>query len=366
MLFYITFVNLNEAGSVGIRKKVIGQCKAFEKGLGRTYYTLWTYEVAYLMHGEDIVETDVAVSRKDYVEVLQNWLEKYHIKQTYIRYALCNKYIILFLQYQRVNGIRTVMEIPTYPYEGELTNSRAKVEDQIYYKQVPAYIDVITTYSEHKEIWGRKCICLTNGIDRDEMIMSKKIPTEQSISMVAVSGTFCSWHGYERLITGIKNYRENGGGYKIKLFLVGRRGDEELYRHLVQKYGLEKEIIFTGWLDKEALSEIFDKADIAVSTLAPYKAGIEAASPLKGVEYAAKGMPMICGYKDLRFTDDYPYLLRVPNDDSPLDMERVIYFWKRVRVIVDYKEQIHRFAKDYLSWDFIMQPVIELYNVSQT
>lgn len=362
MFFYITFVNLNGAGSVGIRKKVIGQCKAFEERLGRTYYTLYTYEVAYLMHEEEVVETEAAVNRKEYMEVLEKWLEKYKIKQTYIRYELCDKYMVSFFRWQKENGIRTVLEIPTYPYDGEIAYGRKKVEDEIYRKQVPAYIDTIVTYSEHKEIWGRKCICITNGIDKDEIALSKKTPKEKLISMVAASGTFCSWHGFERLIIGMKNYKENCGEYKFKLYLAGRKGDEELYHQLVKEFGLDEEVLFTGWLNKVELAEVFNKADIAISTLAPYKAGIDAASPLKGVEYCAKGMPMVCGYKDLRFPKDYPYILQVSNDDSPLDMEEVISFWERVKSDLNFREQICKFAQDNLSWDSVMKQVIDLYD----
>lgn len=359
MLFYITFVNLSSTSYAGVRKKVMAQSKALENKLGITYYTLWNYEIAYLMHGEEEIEKVVAATRKDYIKTLINWMQSYKVKQTYIRYPLAHKFFIDFLKHQKDNGIKTVLEIPTYPYDAELSNGRLKMEDGYYREKVGEYVEIISTYSEDINIWGKPCIKLVNGIDVDAYKVSGKKIKENELVMVAAAGAFMYWNGFERVIEGLNIYQKEVPAYKIKFILLGKDGDENYYKKLVRQYDLEDVVIFADWLTGGELDNVFEQADIAISSLGFYKKGIDIACPIKGGEYCARGLPIVCGYKDIRFVDNPFFIMQVSNDNSTININEIIKFYEDIRRRDHYKEQIRDYAKNNLTWDVIMQPIID-------
>ena len=87
--------------------------------------------------------------------------------------------------------------------------------------------------------------------------------------------------------------------------------------------------------------------------------GAEEGSPIKGAEYCARGLPFICGYHDLRFPPDWEFMLNVPNNPEPIDMNRVIEFWEKVALQANYKELMRNYAEEQLIWDKIMAPVVD-------
>ena len=120
MLLYITFVDFRSFFAQGIHRKIQGQVKAMERQLDKVYYMGWSYPKAVLMKNEgEIVEIEPAVTTKDYIEVIMDWIKKYNVTQTYIRYSKTSKWLIDLLIYQKVNGIKTVLEITSYPYDIE-------------------------------------------------------------------------------------------------------------------------------------------------------------------------------------------------------------------------------------------------------
>lgn len=357
MLFYITFENLNSTGYAGIRKKIIAQSKTLEKVFGTTFYTYWNFDTAFLMHDEIVLEREIAVARKDYKDVLIMWLKKYDVTRTYVRYPFADKFFVEFLKYQKESGIKNVLEIPTYPYDAEL-NGRKKIEDNLYRKKVNQYIEKIVTYSADKRIWEIDCITLMNGVDTDLYDISKRNANNE-MTMIASAGEFAYWNGFERIIEGLNIYQNCSQDYNVKLLLVGRGGDEKYYRQLVEKYGLEDRVIFAGWLTGDELDQIYEQADIAISSLGVYRLKLDVSCPIKGAEYCARGLPMVCGYKDSRFSDNPFFILQVPNDSSAIDIEEIVDFYSKIRKINNYKELIRQYAVENLTWDKIMSPVIE-------
>lgn len=358
MVFYITFRNLKSTGHAGIRKKVIAQAKALEKEMGRVYYTFWCNQMAYLMHEEEIIERELAITRREYGNVLIRWIEKYHVKSTYVRYPLSDQSFIDFLKYQKEKGIRTVLEIPTYPYDNELPEGRGKKEDAYYRRMVGEFIDIISTYSYDTEIWGKKCISLTNGIDIEKIPPYNKKEKNDKIVMIAV-GCMEPWHGFERLLKGMGNYYLVGGGRKVYLKLVGEGVELNGYRKSIEYFKIQDYVEICGQKEGDGLSECFHHSDIAIGSLGFYKNGIKEGSPIKGAEYCARGLPLVIGYTDMRFPKEVPFVLQVPNDSSAIDIEQIINFYDYVIARKNYQEEIRSYAEHHLSWNIIMRPVAE-------
>lgn len=357
MIFYITYIDLENVAFLGMREKVLAQADAIEKGLGKTYYTFWSKQIAFLMCGENIIEKDVAVTREEYKHILIGWMEKYEVDRTYIRYPFANLFFLELLAYQKEHGIKTVLEIPTYPYENELPYCMIKVEDIYYRGEISCFVDMISTFSSDKEIWGIPCINLMNGVDVD------KIPLAQTrekgfIEMVAVA-SMSFWHGYERLIEGLYEYYSKAGELDVHLKLIGDGGENDLYERLVEKYSLQTHVEFCGALRGEDLDKHLAKADIAIGSLGLYKIGLNEVSPIKSAEYCARGIPMVLGYCDIRFPNDLNFVLQVPNDDSPIDISAVIEFYKNVHTNENYQIEMRNYAEKILKWENIMHPVVE-------
>ena len=149
-MLYVTYYDLNKIDLVGIKKKVIAQISAFKKRFERVYHTCYAGQMIYLMDGEEIVDKEVAATRRDCNQTLCQWIAKYNIARTYIRYNLADIFFLQFLKFLKESQIKTVLEIPTYPYDGELCNGYKKMEDAYYRKQLSEYVDKIVTYSNDK------------------------------------------------------------------------------------------------------------------------------------------------------------------------------------------------------------------------
>lgn len=359
MVFYIAYEGFPVSEISGIWKKIVGQMRALQNAFDMAYCTALNSQTALLLDGKKIVEKETALTRQDYFHILTKWIEKYGVRRTYVRYPFADKWFIELLRYQKEHNIKTVLEIPTYPYDKELPYGRRKTEDAYYREAAAQFVDVISTYSRDKAIWGKPCIPLTNGIDIETCRLSQKAKEKGKLTLIGVSSGMAVWMGYERLIEGLKSYYEDHGEYDIRVKLVGDGTEKNYYQMLTSNYGLKDRVDFCGFLSGTNLNQVYSQADIAIGSLGFYKIGAVVGSPIKGAEYCARGLPTICGYMDTRFPDGTPFILNVPNDASPIDMEAVIVFYEKLSAQEGYREKIREYAVQHLDWEHVMKPVIE-------
>lgn len=358
IVIYITYEDLFDIRYIGIKKKVIAQIKVFENYFGQVYYTCYAGHMIYLMYKDKIIEKEFTITKEICNEIICKWLFEYEINRTYIRYAFADKWFIKLLKVQRENNIKSIIEIPTYPYDGEGISGRAKLEDSYYRMQMQKYIEKIATNIDDISLWGISCIRLVNGIDVEEnpLCIKKKDSTE--IVLIGVS-SLAAWQGYERIIQGISNYYEKGGKIRFLFKIVGVGSEESNYRELVKKNNLEQSVEFCGRLDGDSLNEQYNLSDLAVSSLGRYKSKIQDISPIKAAEYCARGIPFICGYHDMRFNGDERFIMNVPNNKESIDMRKVIEFYENVTIQKDYQKQMRDYAIRNLSWNVVMKKIIE-------
>lgn len=357
-MLYVIYCDLNRVDLMGIKKKVISQISVFKEIFGKVYYTCYAGQMLYLMNGEEIIEKDVAVTRKKCNQTLCYWIEKYNIVQAYIRYNLTDKNFLNFLSFLKDRHIKTVLELPTYPYDGELSNGSRKMEDMYFRNALGRYVDMIATYTEDKKIWGIPCVNLKNGIDINNIPISTKKKEKNTINFIAVS-SMAPWHGYERFLKGMYQYYKNGGKYVLYLRFIGEGQEEDYYKSLTEKYHLESIVEFCGKLTGKELDQKFDMSDMSVGTLGLYKIGISDGNPIKGAEYCARGIPFICGYNDMRFSKKEEFVMTVSNDEQAIDMNAVIRFFEKITSNQNYKRIMRDYAEKHLTWKHIMKPVID-------
>jgi len=359
-VLYITYIDLYDINYTGIRKKIFAQIEVFKRKFTNVYYTCYAGSMMYLIKDKQILEKELAITRKESSKVIELWIEQYKIKKIYIRYAFSDKWFLELVRNIKKMDIRTVLEIPTYPYDGELNNQRIKLEDGYYRRRLKRYIDFVATNTDTETIWGINCIKLVNGVELKSNPIQKKQPnTEKNIVMIAV-GTLMEWQGYERMIQGIYNYYIHGGKHNLLFKIVGEGPEKEIYQALIEHYHVEQYVELCGRLEGEELDTQYALADIAVSSLGRYKSNVHDFSPIKGAEYCARGIPFICGYHDIRFKGNENFIMNVSNAPEPIDMDQVIAFYRDVSGSSGYQTIMREYAAQYLSWDIVMSRIVNV------
>ena len=75
------------------------------------------------------------------------------------------------------------------------------------------------------------------------------------------------------------------------------------------------------------MDEVYDKCQFAIECLGCHRKGIDRSSSLKSREYLAKGMPFVySGEIDVFLEDPVDFCLKVPADESPVDIEELVAF----------------------------------------
>lgn len=261
-------------------------------------------------------------------------------------------------------GIKSVTEIPTYPYDTEFKGYPLKYKiplyiDKAFRKTLAAKMQAIVTFSNEKTIFGKRTICISNGIDLDNIPLHK--PHKQTdIHLIAVAEIHY-WHGFDRLVAGMgEYYKQNPEGRKVYFHVVGWEDDRGTtsngyltIEQKAQKYGIGKYVINHGKLFGEQLDDVFNQCSFAIGSLGRHRSGITDIKTLKNREYAARGIAFIYSENDSDF-DDKPYVIKAPADESPIN----------IKMIIDFIDSHHfnpseiRKTVEHLSWKQQMEEVI--------
>ena len=142
-------------------------------------------------------------------------------------------------------------------------------------------------------------------------------------------------------------------------------GDElDYYKRLTKELNLEDYVYMYGNKIGKELDEVYDICDIGLDALARHRSGIYYNSSLKGKEYAAKGIPIISGVEtELDSKYDFRFYMRVPADDSELNIYDIIDFYKKIyqteKDIIEINKEIRKFARNNFDIQKCMKPVVE-------
>lgn len=259
-------------------------------------------------------------------------------------------------------GCKIAMEVPTYPYDQEYKDLELRFQvtitlDKLLRNRLAKHIDKIVTFSDHERIFNRPTIRIANGIDFDAIPKRQPTPSvDNTIHMIAVA-TIHPWHGFDRAIRGLADYMPQQSKQRVVLHIVGDGVYDvmNLYHQLVEENGLSDYVIFHGPLFGSQLDEVFNLSQIGIGSLARHRSGITHLRSLKNREYAARGIPFVYSEIDDDF-EQMAYILKVPADESNLNINDVIDFYKRVSLSSD---EIRSSIEKTLSWKVQMQKVID-------
>ena len=288
-------------------------------------------------------------------------------------YARCfqnaNPFLINLFKKLNKLGIKSVTEIPTYPYDQEFATFHWKQRyelkiDQLFRHRLSKEMTAIVTFSDAETIFGQRTIRISNGVDFDSIpIHQYQPPQDGSVHLIGVAEVHI-WHGYDRLIAGIgEYYKQTQNPRQIFFHIVGGVHPHERYKPnafhpglqaIIDKYGIQDRIIFHGQLFGESLDEVFNECCFAIGSLGRHRSGITVIKTLKNREYATRGIPFIYSEQDSDF-DDKPYVLKAPADETPIDVQQILDFIDNRHFL---PEDIRK-TVEHLSWKIQMKRVID-------
>ena len=300
---------------------------------------------------------------------LRYYLRKHSYEGIYIRYVFDDPQFQRLLKQLKKSKTRILIEIPTYPYDTELKdnleNKIVLLLDRMYRNRMKKYVDGIAAISnkKEKEIYGIPAFEIKNGVNFDEIcIAERNDKSRDCINLIAVAG-FAKWHAFERVIHGMGRYYRKSNPKKIVFHLVGDGPEQQTYREYIKKYGLEEKVILYGFKSGEELTDIYNTADIAVSSLGMHRIGFTTGQTLKSKEYGAKGLPIISEYQVEEYPKGAQYQMLVPMDESPVDMEKVVAMYEQLSKsdLQMQRELIRSTVKEVADIKAVMRPVVEFF-----
>ena len=287
------------------------------------------------------------------------------IEMVYAR-SFMNASPVLVRLFGKLNkqDIKCVTEIPTYPYDHEFKGYPLKYKiplyiDMMFRRALAAKMEAIVTFSNKESIFGKRTICISNGIDLDSIPLHNP-KKQQDIHLIAVAEIHY-WHGFDRLVAGLgEYYKSNPNGRKVYFHVVGWEDDRGTtsngyltVEQMARKYGIEKYIINHGKLFGDKLDEVFNQCVFAIGSLGRHRSGITEIKTLKNREYAARGISFIYSENDSDF-DNKPYIIKASADESPINVGEIIDYIDNH----DINPAEIRKTVEHLSWKYQMEKVI--------
>ena len=296
--------------------------------------------------------------RVDFTFILR-YMEHEQIKAIYIRtYHNANPFTIHLVRRLKARGVQTLLEIPTYPYDQEYQSCSEKIEltvDRLFRHSFCRSIDRIITFSNDPVIFGRPTLRISNGIDFRHIALRQAPPSaEAGLHLIAVAEIHF-WHGLDRLIEGLGRYYAQQPAYPVYFHIVGPLSGSREEREIltpIHQYGLEQVVTLHGPQHGTQLDALFDRCHLAIGSLGRHRSGITSIKTLKNREYAARGFAFVYSEQDADF-DAQPYVLKVPADESPIDVPRLVEFYRQQSL----SPSAIRGSIAHLAWSEQMKPI---------
>ena len=307
-----------------------------------------------------------AIRSRTQLDCIYNYCAVNAIEMVYAR-SFMNASPILVRLFHKLNkrGIKCITEIPTYPYDSEFKGYPLKYKiplyiDKLFRKALAKKMEAIVTFSNEETIFGKRTICISNGIDLDSIPIHN--PKKQNdIHLIAVAEIHY-WHGFDRLVAGMgEYYKQNPDARKVFFHVVGWEDDRGTtsngyltVEQTAKKYNIGQYVVNHGKLFGDKLDEVFNQCVFAIGSLGRHRSGITNIKTLKNREYAARGIPFIYSETDNDF-EDKPYIIKAPADESPINIRQIIDFIDTH----DVNPTEIRNTVEHLSWRFQMEKVVK-------
>lgn len=204
--------------------------------------------------------------------------------------------------------------------------------------------DEIGQYETHLSGNSYKTITISNGTDVDKLPLKTQAKFDGSIlKLIMVNSSPTQWHGVDKVFAGFK---KNKNKLPIHLNIVGQI--MPAMQQEIKAAGITDYITLHGYKNGDELDQLFNEAHIGIGTLALHRLNLAQGCVLKVREYMSRGIPFVIGYDDVDIKKDHPinnYCLRIPANESALNLDDLWSFGKRVLNDTDGSKKIKQIAQ---------------------
>lgn len=181
-------------------------------------------------------------------------------------------------------------------------------------------------------------------------------PKRLNMLFLKGASTFADFNGLDRIIKGMANYT---GDWKIKLYIFGKNLDNEI--KLAMDLRISEQVITGNYIDKKELDSFIVKIDLGLGAFGIFRKGLRSTTVIKVREYFARGLPFIYGHNDPDISG-HPELknccLEFGNDESVIDFNQVIEWYKNIEDPQITAEFMRKFAVENLDYEVKMRRLI--------
>lgn len=335
----------------GVQKKIDGFCNA---GIRAGYHVEY-----------DMVQTSGFSDIRRQIRKMVSSDAKYIVMRSPTRNSIF--YVLCFIQLKLQGKILVIDQpSPASTYIKEV-NSQARPFFNKMAKKILTYIGCpftfmlanrIIQYGDESPYFrffsGRKIRLTGNGIDIDRIsLRQKEYPDgRESLSMIGVAASISEWHGFDRIIKAMGEWKKIGGKPNITFDIVGNISTPhgQYIQNLVKQLGVEESVYFLGFQSSECINELYGKYSLAVASLGLFRNGLSIASVLKAREYCLAGIPFVASGIDPDFPDGVSFRFVVSHDETIDDIIDVFQnYAERRKSFTD--ESIRQYAVERLSFD---------------
>jgi glycosyltransferase involved in cell wall biosynthesis len=273
----------------------------------------------------------------------------------YVRYPVYDSHVLRLVQ----ERTPVVFEIQT-KYDLELPPGAADAERHWASHVLPNAAGLVAVTPEilaYEQARARRPLpghVMPNGADPARIPASTPSLATDRVDLVCVA-SFYPWHGLDRLIAGFAAEPEVTD---VHLHLVGDGVALAGLQALARDLGVADRVHVHGRVAPEALGPWYNRAHLAIGSLAPHRVGLRELAALKHREYALRGLPLVLGGGDADFPASLPWLRVLPADDTPVSPRTLRAFalgWTDARR----RAQIRRWAEQRLDWRVKIPPLLD-------
>ena len=355
----------------GVTQKTLSQAKAFQEmgaqvdciGYSEGAVVAYRFEDGNFHRHEMLAQIKNAKIKRFPLWVsIRKYIKKNEYDLAYIRYPIIDFFVVRALRAIRKSCDNVVIEIPSYPLEIENATTIRKclyALDTLLHNKCQRYVDrIIYIGNQTDTIFRCPAVQIPNGLPEQikNISCSGYHINGNHIVLICVSNMH-PFHGYDRLLNGLKEYYKEKHFYDIDVVLVGDGICREEYEKIVKESDLKSHVRFTGVLKGDELTAEYMGATIGVGSLGMYREGFLEASSLKTKEYLVRGLPFVYAVNEIGLDEKFPYALKVPNDDTPIQINDIVSFVDELKrepsdVV---SKKMRRYAEEKFSWTTILQ-----------
>lgn len=312
----------------------------------------------------------IKVYNELYKATIQLFEEITDFQFVYIRYMPTTFNFSTALRLIKKSNSKIIVEFPTHPIEKEIKAEKRLFRkvffliSKFYFDTHAKKVDLFSVIGEETyKYLNRSAVNIQNGISLKKIPVRNQSFKKEEIHLLGLAN-MAKWHGFDRVIEGLKEYYSSGGDRIVIFHLVGPDGDGslEIWKKMVSDYKLDKYVIFEGPKYGDELDYYFNVCQVAIGSIALHRIGYESAATLKIREYMARGIPFVMSVDDQSIKTGSNFYYEASSDDIPINMSALIEYIDQIENWDQMGFEMREFASKALTWNSQFERVFETLN----